>query len=84
VKENAPDLLRRALGRVPVDVVATGDYQPVERKFGLLRKMLEVCLEIGFPVSVLDRSPLVLRDLDLLKEIDQRARVGLSQGGVGH
>jgi DNA repair photolyase len=74
VKENAPDLLRRALGRVPVDVVATGDYQPVERKFGLSRKMLDVCLELGFPVSVLERSPLVLRDLDLLKEIDQRAR----------
>jgi hypothetical protein len=35
--------------------------------------MLEVCLELGFPVSVLERSPLVLRDLDLLKEINQRA-----------
>jgi len=28
--------------------------------------MLELCLELGFPVSVLERSPLVLRDLDLL------------------
>jgi hypothetical protein len=36
--------------------------------------MLEVCLELGFPVSVLERSPLVLRDLDLLQEINQRAR----------
>jgi DNA repair photolyase len=35
--------------------------------------MLEVCLEQGFPVSVLERSPLVLRDLDLLKEINQQA-----------
>jgi hypothetical protein len=35
--------------------------------------MLEVCLELGFPVSVLERSPLVLRDLDLLQEINQRA-----------
>jgi DNA repair photolyase len=65
VKENAPDLLRRALGRAPVDVVGTGDYQPAERKFGLSRRMLDVCLELGFPVSVLERSPLVLRDLDL-------------------
>jgi DNA repair photolyase len=74
VKENAPDLLRRALSRAPVDVVGTGDYQPAERKFGLSRRMLEVCLELGFPASVLERSPLVLRDLDLLQEINQRAR----------
>ena len=75
VKENAPDLLRRALGRAPVDVIGTGDYQPAERKFGLSRRMLEVCLELGFPVMVLERSPLVLRDLDLLQAIDDRARV---------
>jgi DNA repair photolyase len=74
IKENAPELLRRALGRVPVDVVGTGDYQAAERKFGLSRRMLEVCLELGFPVSVLERSPLVLRDLALLKAIDERAR----------
>jgi DNA repair photolyase len=74
VKENAPDLLRRALSRAPVDVVGTGDYQAAERKFGLSRRMLEVCLELGFPVSVLERSPLVLRDLDLLQEISWRAR----------
>jgi hypothetical protein len=36
--------------------------------------MLEVCLELGFPVSVLERSPLVLRDLDLLEAINERAR----------
>jgi DNA repair photolyase len=73
VKENAPELLRRGLSRVPVDMVATGDYQAAERKFGLSRRMLEVCLELGFPVSVLERSPLVLRDLDLLQEINDRA-----------
>jgi DNA repair photolyase len=32
--------------------------------------MLEVCLDLGFPASVLERSPLVLRDLDVLKEIN--------------
>jgi DNA repair photolyase len=40
VKENAPDLLRRAPSRVLVDLVGTGDYQPAERKYGLSRKML--------------------------------------------
>ncbi len=73
VKENAPDLLRKALSRLPVDAVITGDYQPAEKKFELSRRMLEACLELGFPVSVLERSPLVLRDLELLKEISQRA-----------
>jgi DNA repair photolyase len=73
VKENAPDLLRQALSRAPVDLTGTGDYQPAERRFGLSRRMLEVCLELGFPVFVLERSPLVLQDLDLLQAIDERA-----------
>ncbi len=75
VKENAPDLLRRALGRTPVDLIFTGDYQPAERKFKLSRKILEVCYELGFPVFVLERSPSVLDDLDLLKAIHEKARV---------
>jgi DNA repair photolyase len=75
IKENAPQLLRKALARMPVDTVFTGDYQPAERRFKLSRQMLEVCLELGFPVFVLTRSPLVLRDLDLFKAINQRSRV---------
>ncbi len=74
VKENAPKLLKKALARVPVDLVFTGDYQPAERKFRLSRQMLEACLDLGFPVFVLTRSPLVLRDLDLLTAINQRSR----------
>src|SRR3990170_2758940 len=73
VKENAPELLRRALSRAAMGPVFTGDYQPAERKFGISRKMLEVCRELGFPAFVLERSPLVLRDLDLLQEINRRA-----------
>jgi DNA repair photolyase len=72
VKENAPRLLRKALEGVPVDLVMTGDYQPAERQFGLSRQMLQVCLDLGFPVFVLERSPLVLRDLDLLEAIAER------------
>ncbi len=74
VKENAPDLLRRALKRVPLDAIFTGDYQPAERKFEMSRRMLEVCHETGFPVFVLERNPGVLRDLDLLKAIHEKAR----------
>ena len=75
VKANAPALLRRALSRAPVDAVFLGDYQPAERKFGLTRQMLEVCAELGFPVLILSRSPLVVRDLDVLQTIRERAAV---------
>lgn len=75
VKENAPDLLRRALSRAPVDLIFTGDYQPAERKFRLSREMLEVCYELGFPVFVLERNPAVLDDFDLLQAIHEKARV---------
>lgn len=74
VKENAPDLLRKALNKTPVEAVFTGDYQPAERKFQMSRRMLKVCLEQGFPVFILERSPLVLRDLDVIQEIHERAR----------
>jgi DNA repair photolyase len=52
VKENAPALLRKALNRLPVDVVMTGDYPPAEEKLELSRRMLEVCLELGVAVSL--------------------------------
>lgn len=71
-KENAPEPLRKGLSRAPVEMVATGDYQAAEKKFEVSRRMLEVCLELGFPVSVLERSPLVLRDLDLRLSIGRR------------
>ena len=74
IKDNAPQLLRKALARLPVDMIFTGDYQPAERKFKISRQMLEVCLEFGFPVFILTRSPLVLRDLDLIQAINQRSR----------
>lgn len=73
IKTNAPELLHRALQKAAVDVIFTGDYQPAERKFEISRKMLEVCREFGFPVFVLERSPLVLRDLDVLQDIHARA-----------
>ena len=75
VKQNAPAQLHKALSKLPRDVIAVGDYQPAERKFGISRRMLEVCLDLQFPVFILERSPLVLRDLDLLLEINKVAHV---------
>ena len=73
VKKNAPDLLRRELQKVRKDVVVTADYQPVESKTGLSRKMLEVVKDLGFPVHVVEKSDLVLKDLDVLKEIHEKS-----------
>jgi DNA repair photolyase len=73
VKQNAAELLRRALSRAPVDLVFTGDYQPAERKFMLSKQMLEVCRDLGFPVFVLERSPLVFRDIGILRDINRCA-----------
>jgi len=73
VKENAPELLRRALAKNPRDAIAVGDYQPLERKYRISRQLLQVCLELDFPVFMLERSPLVLRDLDLIREIARKS-----------
>lgn len=73
IKLNAPELLRRELSRAPVDLVSTGDYQPAERQFKLSRQLLEVAFEMGFPVLILERSPMVTRDLDLIEAIDRES-----------
>jgi len=73
VKKNAAVLLRKELGKVEKEVIATADYQPAERKFGLSQKMLEVVGELEFPVHVIEKSDLVLKDLDVLKEIHEKA-----------
>jgi DNA repair photolyase len=70
VKVNAPELLEKELSRVPVDLISTGDYQPAEKEFSLSRRLLEVLLKAKFPVFIIERSPLVTRDIDLITEIN--------------
>jgi len=84
VKHNAVDVLRKELGRAkePGFVLVGGGvcdaYQPAEAKYRLARGALELALEFGFPVHVLTKSSLVERDLDLLAQINRRARAILS------
>jgi DNA repair photolyase len=78
VKINAPQLLRKELSKVPVGVVGLGDYQPAEWQHRLSRQMLQVCLDLGFPVFVLEKSHNVLQDLELIEAINDKARAVIS------
>ena len=84
-KANAPELLRRELPRArPGTVVigiSTDPYQPPERRLRITRRILEVLSDLGgvagaFEIRMLTKSPLVLRDVRLLGELD--AEVGLT------
>lgn len=81
VKINAPHLLRKQLKRAKKGIVSlstvTDPYQPLERRYQLTRGCLEVLLEFQFPINLLTRSPLCLRDIDLFKKFNE-IEVGLS------
>ena len=55
-------------------------YQPAEKKVEITRKLLHVAYDYGFPIRILTKSNLVLRDIDLLKKIhqDSFARVAVT------
>lgn len=63
------ELRRRKKGKVMLSS-ATDPYQPIEKKFRLTRTCLELLADARFPVSVLTKSALVARDLDLLQQIE--------------
>jgi DNA repair photolyase len=81
VKVNAHQVLEKELRGLRKDEVflssASDPYQPVEARYRVTRRCLEVLLRHRYPVSILTRSPLVLRDLDLLKRFEW-VRVGMS------
>jgi len=72
IKEKAPELLRKALKNKSPDLIYLDGYQPVEAEYQYARKMLEVCYELGFPVFINEKSPMLLRDLDILKKINEK------------
>jgi DNA repair photolyase len=56
----------------------TDCYQPLERKLGLTRGLLEVCLEYKNPVHVITKGVLVERDFDLIAVLSRDAQAGLT------
>jgi DNA repair photolyase len=72
VKANAPDLLkveitRKKKGKIWISGVCD-PYQPLEAKYKLTRQCLEILAQINWPVIIQTRSPLILRDMDILKK----------------
>jgi DNA repair photolyase len=72
VKVNAAELLKLEItkkkpGRVWISGVCD-PYQPLEAKYKLTRQCLEILAQNDWPVAVQTRSPLVLRDIDILKQ----------------
>ncbi len=86
VKPNAPELLERELsapGYVPKTIAIgtnTDPYQPIERRYKIMRGILEVLERAGHPVGIVTKSNLVLRDLDILTRMAARnlVKVALS------
>jgi DNA repair photolyase len=86
VKPEAADLLERELSaanyqpRVIAIGTNTDPYQPIERRYKVMRRILEVLDRAGHPVGIVTKSALVLRDLDILARMAERklAKVALS------
>lgn len=81
VKINAPELLayevkRKKVGRVWISGVCD-PYQPIEKRYMLTKRCLEILVENGWPLTVQTKSLLVLRDIGILKR-SKNAEVGFT------
>lgn len=79
VKRNAPELLEQALkSKRKKCMIGTGSmsdpYMHIEEELGLTRKCLEIILRHGFGAAIQTKSDRILRDIDLLDEINQSAK----------
>ena len=79
VKQNAPELLEQALkSKRQKGMIGTGSmsdpYMHCEEQLRLTRKCLEIIYKYGFGAAVQTKSDRILRDIDLLEEINNRAK----------
>ncbi|WP_370087064.1 PA0069 family radical SAM protein [Ekhidna sp.] len=81
VKPEAPQLLEREFLRPswkPRTIMLSGNtdcYQPLEKKFGITRQLLQVFNKYQNPVGIITKNALVTRDLDILKELAKSSLV---------
>lgn len=80
-KVNAPELLERELAKpnYAVKTIALGTntdpYQPIERQYRIMRRLLEVLERANHPVGIVTKSALILRDKDILASMARRGLV---------
>jgi DNA repair photolyase len=81
VKGNAPEVLRSEVCRrswkreVVMVGAATDPYQPGEARFGITRGILQVLRDARTPVSLITKSPMILRDLPILQQMEAQTGV---------
>jgi DNA repair photolyase len=80
-KTNAAELLERELAdpKYEARTIAIGTntdpYQPIERRYRIMRRVLEVLSAANHPVGIVTKSALILRDLDLLAPMAEKGLV---------
>ena len=79
VKQNAPELLEEALRKKRKRcMIGTGSmcdpYIPLEKELGLMRRCLEIIERHDFGATLITKSNLVLRDLDILERINRKTK----------
>lgn len=84
VKHDASKLLEaklRSKSWKACTIVMSGNtdcYQPAEKEFELTRKCLEVFLKYRHPVGIITKNALILRDLEILKELNEYGLIGVN------
>src|SRR5256886_1357615 len=76
VRVNIADVLRKELRRHREGSLAIGTatdpYQPIEGKYKLTRRCLEALVDQPMPTSIVTKGPLVVRDIDVLRKLDEK------------
>jgi DNA repair photolyase len=81
IKQNAAERLRETFNKkswVPSTISLSGNtdcYQPAERKYKITRELLKICLEFRNPVGIITKNALILRDLDILQQLNEKKLV---------
>lgn len=78
VKENSLELLKGELLKRQPSMIGTGamtdPYVPLEKRLEYVRRALKLIHRYGFGFTCITKSDLILRDLDLLKKINEKSR----------
>lgn len=85
VKKNAAELFEKELTkygeRKKKSVIIIGNisdsYQPIEMKYRLTRKLLEICYKYDFPCFIETKSPLILKDIDIIEKLAEKELIGI-------